>query len=445
MNVDLWTGQYDFLTSKKMFTYLICGRGYGKSFITAHKIFRNARKKRPCIVVSPTFKQLSFSIFLELKQLLRSTPISWKFDSQMNTFDIDGCPVYGFTANNGNYENMRGMSAASLFLDEAREYDKIVMDTAIPCLRGFGPPEVNITTSPKGMNWLGIDIKRRLREKDPDFKLITGTSYENKTLDKSFFTMMEKNLSGDFLRQELYGEIIDSDMEDTLFGYSLLESMESESRDGNSFSDELAIVGLDCARFGDDMTCGCLRIGRHVITIKRRGKTDTDGACDIVRQLADICRGLGVRLDAVCVDAAYGGGVIDMLRALGYNVFEVNFSEASPDPNYYNMRAYMYFKAKEWIEEGGFARDENLREDLSAQRYFIHADKSFRLIPKDLIKRNLGRSPDTSDSFALTFYSGALELGTDFNKKKSMDDPKEVQRLQGLRLARKAKRFSFSA
>lgn len=441
MDYKLWKGQYEFLTSDKLFTYLICGRGYGKSFIIAHRIYKEVREGRPSIVVSPTFKQLTISIFGELKNLLKSLPVNWKYDTQMNAFDIDGVPVYGFTASNGNYEKMRGASVANLFLDEAREYDKIVMDTAIPCLRGFGVPRVFVATSPKGMNWLGIDIKRRLREKDPDFKLITGTSYENETLEDEFFKMMEKNLTGDFLRQELYGEIIDSDMEDTLFGYQVLEAMEDTGRDGRCSIDELAIIGLDCARFGDDMTVACLRIGRHVITIKRRGKTDTAGAVDMVTQVANICAGLGVKLDAVCVDAAYGGGVIDMLRDLGFKVFEVNFSEASPDPNYFNMRAYMYFKAKEWIMEGGFARDENLRDDLSAQRYFIHADKSFRLIPKELIKKSLGRSPDTSDAFALTFYSGALALGVDFNKKRSLDDPQFLARMQGLTIRRKAHRF----
>lgn len=443
MDFELWDGQYELMMSEYMFTFLICGRGYGKSFIVAHRILKEVRQGRPCIVVSPTFKQLSFSIFGELKKLLQALPIKWHFNSQMNTFDVDGVPVYGFTANNGNYENMRGMSAASLFLDEAREYEKIVMDTAIPCLRGYGEPRIFVTTSPKGMNWLGIEIKRRLREKDPEFKLITGTSYDNKSLDKSFFSMMEHNLTGDFLRQELYGEIIDSDMEDTLFGYSLLEAAEDQKRDGKPSADDLAVIGLDCARFGGDLTCGCLRIGRRVITIKRLGKTDTGQAVDMVRQLSDICKSMGVRLDCVCVDAAYGGGVIDMLRSLGYKVFEVNFSEASPDPNYYNMRSYMYFKGKEWMEQGGFARDENLREDLSAQRYFIHADKSFRLVPKDLLKKNLGRSPDTGDSFALTFYHGAIKMGTDFNKKRTMDDPREIARLQHVRIKKAAHKFCF--
>lgn len=443
MDVRLWKGQYELMTSEAMFTFLICGRGYGKSFVVAHKIFQEAREGRPCIVVSPTFKQLSFSIFGELKKLLSQVPVKWSFNSQMNTFDIDGVPVYGFTANNGNYENMRGMSAASLFLDEAREYEKIVMDTAIPCLRGFGRPKVFVTTSPKGMNWLGVEIRRRLREKDPDFKLITGTSYENKSLDSSFFQMMERNLTGDFLRQELYGEIIDSDMEDTLFGFSLLESMEDAKRDGTPFADELAVIGLDCARFGGDQTCAVLRIGRRVVAVKRLGKTDTSQAVDMVRSLADICGGMGVKLDCVCVDAAYGGGVIDMLRMLKYRVFEVNFSEHSPDSNFYNMRAFMYFKAKEWVEQGGFAKDEALREDLSSQRYFIHADKSFRLIPKELLKKTLGRSPDTSDAFALTFYAGAIGMGADFNRKKSLGDPLEALRIQGRKIRFVAHKFSF--
>lgn len=443
MDVRLWRGQYELMTSESMFTFLICGRGYGKSFVVAHKIFQEALAGRPCIVVSPTFKQLTFSIFGELRSLLRQVPSEWSFDSTTNSFEICGTMVYGFTASNGNYEKMRGISAATLFLDEAREYEKIVMDTALPCLRGFGKPKIFVTTSPKGMNWLGVEIRRRQREKDPDFRLITGTSYENRSLDPSFFTMMERNLTGDFLRQELFGEIIDSDMEDTLFGYALLDSMEDARRDGTPFADELAVIGLDCARFGGDQTCGVLRIGRRVACVKRLGKTDTSEAVDLVRSLADVCKSLGVRLDCVCVDAAYGGGVIDMLRTLKYRVFEANFSERSPDPNYYNMRAFMYFKAKEWIGEGGFAKDEALREDLSAQRYFIHADKSFRLVPKELLKKTLGRSPDTSDAFALTFYAGALGLGADMNRKKALGDPLEALRDRGRKIRSLAHKFSF--
>lgn len=448
MDVKLWKGQYEFLTSDKMFTYLICGRGYGKSFITAHKVFQETRRKRPCIVVSPTFKQLTFSIFRELNQLLRSVPVSWKFDSKMNTYDIGGVPVYGFTANNGNFENMRGMSAASLFLDEAREYDKIVLDTAIPCLRGYGPPSINITTSPKGMNWLGVDIKKRVRENDPDFKLITGTSFENKELDKSFFQMMQKNLTGDFLRQELYGEIIDSDMEDTLFGYTLLEAASDRLRDGTPRADDFACIGLDCARFGDDSTCAVLRIGRLVITIRRMGKTDTNQSIDMVLKLVDVCKALGVRLDCIAIDAAFGSGVIDGLRDIfkkSVPVFEVNFSEKSPDPQYYNMRAYMYFMAKQWCDEGGYiGEDEILREDLSVQRYFIHADKSFRLIPKELIKKLTGRSPDASDAFVLTFCAEALSLAIDMNKKKFMDDPDVRRKLKKMNVKSSTHSFDSS-
>lgn len=442
MRIRLWDGQLRFMRSRKMFTFLICGRGFGKSFATACRAFNEAYfERRPSIIISPTFKQLSFSIFLELRKILQQVPVKWRFNSQMNTFDIDGVPVYGFTASNGNYENVRGMSAANLFLDEAREYDKIVMDTAIPCLRGFGEPRVFVTSSPKGMNWLGVEVKRRVREKDPQFMLITGTSYDNKALDKSFFSLMERNLTGDFLRQELYGEIIDSDMEDTLFGYTLLDAAESKERAGRTWPDDLAVIGLDCARFGDDLTCGALRVGKQLVAVKMAAKTDTSQCVDLVRQLADVCKACGTRLDAVCVDAAYGGGVVDMLRSLKYPVFEVNFAEASPDPNHYNMRAFMYFKAKEWMESGGHAANERLREDLSAQRYFISDSSKFRLLPKEMIKKALGRSPDLGDAFALTFYSKAI--GRDFDKKRVMDSPEEMAKRSMARLRQAAHAFRF--
>lgn len=441
MDVRLWRGQAEFMRSERMFTFLICGRGFGKSYVTAWRAVLEAHlHRRPSIIISPTFKQLTFSIFREMRAILGSLEIPWSFNSQMNTFHIDDTPVYGFTASNGNYENVRGMSAANLFLDEAREYGKEVMDTAIPCLRGFGPPKIFVTSSPKGMNWLGVEVKRRIRERDPHFLLITGTSYENKSLDSSFFTMMEKNLTGDFLRQELYGEIIDSDMEDTLFGYTLLDKAGAAERDQRTWADDLAVIGLDCARFGDDRTCGLLRIGNRVVATKAMAKTDTGQCVDLVKQLADICKAHGTRLDSVCVDSAQGGGVVDMLRGQGYKVFEVAFGGASPDPKYYNERAFMYFKGKEWLENGGYFKGDDLREDLQAQRYFLSDDSRFRLLPKELIKKALGRSPDMGDAFALTFHHAAI--GRDMVKKKYMDSPEVMKEKRRWQLKATAHRFN---
>ena len=122
----------------------------------------------------------------------------------------------------------------------------------------------------------------------------------------------------------------------------------------------------------------------------------------------------------------------------------MSFGGSASKNHYYNNRAEMYFNALEWVKEGGTFKDEELEADLSAQRYMLDDGSKFRLIPKEDIKKVLDRSPDTSDAFALTFYSGLLKLGVDFYKKKMMDDPLVAARMRLQRIKSKARKFQFS-
>ena len=209
--------------------------------------------------------------------------------------------------------------------------------------------------------------------------------------------------------------------------------------------DEFAVIGLDCARFGGDYTVGVLRIGGRVVKIIRARNTDTGQQVDIVRQLKNYCQyECNVHLDAVCVDAAYGAGAIDMLKQLGYNVYEVAFAEKANESQYFNVRAEMYFNALKWMKEGGQFCDDELNADLSAQRYLLDDGGKFRLVPKEVIKKTLERSPDTSDAFALTFYWSLTEISIGFTKKKTMDSPITRQRMWKSKLKKSSHKFSFS-
>ena len=106
----------------------------------------------------------------------------------------------------------------------------------------------------------------------------------------------------------------------------------------------------------------------------------------------------------------HGMAAYDELAATGYRkqVIPIYFQGGAPDPEVSNMRAYMYRESNEWIERGGRLPSEthpyggDLHEELSAQRKDDDA-RRFQLIKKKIIKEALGRSPDCSDAFALTF------------------------------------------
>jgi len=72
-----------------------------------------------------------------------------------------------------------------------------------------------------------------------------------------------------------------------------------------------------------------------------------------------------------------------------------------------NRRAEMYMRGRDWLQtpEGVSIPDENeLAADLGAMTATIGGQSTDTLIePKKVIKQRLGRSPDTADSWALTF------------------------------------------
>jgi phage terminase large subunit len=161
------------------------------------------------------------------------------------------------------------------------------------------------------------------------------------------------------------------------------------------------ILGVDCARYGDDSSVifprqGLIAFKPHVM----RNVDSQHGAGQVARAWKDWS------VDAVFIDntGGYGAGWIDVLKMLGRNAVGVGFAEAPHDKRYANRRAEMYFKLARWVkEEGGKLPDEpGLLEELTAMTYSFRGD-ALLLEPKESIKAKLGRSCDMSDALALTF------------------------------------------
>ena len=57
--------------------------------------------------------------------------------------------------------------------------------------------------------------------------------------------------------------------------------------------------------------------------------------------------------DAIAVDAGNGAGVIDRLRSLGYEVYEVPFGGGASDPGaFFNLRTELYWKMADAVKSG---------------------------------------------------------------------------------------------
>ena len=97
---------------------------------------------------------------------------------------------------------------------------------------------------------------------------------------------------------------------------------------------EAFIVGVDVARFGDDQSVIRTRIGRDARTwepIRLRG-ADTMTLASRVGEHVNMLRRLGQHVVIFVDGGGVGGGVVDRLRQLRFNVHEVQFGSRANDP-----------------------------------------------------------------------------------------------------------------
>ena len=160
------------------------------------------------------------------------------------------------------------------------------------------------------------------------------------------------------------------------------------------------VIGGDVARQGDDESVLARRQGRVCFPLRSMRIPDT---MLVATQFGNEYTQHDA--DAIFVDetGGYGAGVIDAMRQRGFDVIGVQFSGKPNDYRYFNKRSEILFEAVEWIKNGGALPDDQmLKEELCALTYVYQGDK-FRVVEKDIIKAQIGRSPDRADALALTF------------------------------------------
>jgi len=167
------------------------------------------------------------------------------------------------------------------------------------------------------------------------------------------------------------------------------------------FSHEPLILGVDVARFGDDLSVIAVRKGRDASTYpwKKFRNLDTMQLASRVSEAMS-----EYKADAVFVDGGgVGGGVVDRLRQLSVNCIEVNFGQKADDARYFNKRAQMWGRMKDWFNGGAIPDNRELYDDLIGVEYGYTITNQIQLEKKEDMKKRGLASPDFGDALALTF------------------------------------------
>ena len=174
----------------------------------------------------------------------------------------------------------------------------------------------------------------------------------------------------------------------------------------------LTMLGVDVARGGNDQTVLAPRYGWWLAPLQKyHGRTTTTGFS--VAQLMQplLARGGAAALDVIGI----GSAAIDAALELKMSATGINVSNATDKTDrtgklrFLNVRAYLYWKLREALDPEGqdlmaLPPDSELLGDLRATKYALGL-RGVKIIEKDDIKTNLGRSPNCADAVMLSMYA----------------------------------------
>lgn len=301
MEIELYDKQFDFVNCNDRFTAMLGGVGSGKTLAGSVKALRYAKEKTLGLVVAPTYRMMQDATIRTFKQVNEEVIDSYnKTDSTM-VFK-NGAEVLFRSADDP--DRLRGPNLHWAWIDEAGLCRSGTWDIVIGRLRADGlAGPAWVTTTPKGRNWLYYK-----RDQMTIFKAATP---DNPYLSKEFVRSLLDSYTGEFLRQEVYGDF--ARFEGMIYDM-FSETIHIKRRDYGEFQtwamavDEgytnpavILLIGVD----GDKR--------KHIMTeFYERGKLQSDvvnTALELAQMIQDKTE---KRVTEIAVDAAAAGLIADM-------------------------------------------------------------------------------------------------------------------------------------
>jgi hypothetical protein len=151
---------------------------------------------------------------------------------------------------------------------------------------------------------------------------------------------------------------------------------------------------------GGDEVVIALRQGLHSRILQKFQKNDDDTViAGAVAHWED-----EEKADAVFIDIGYGTGVYSYGKQANRNWMLVSFGSKSSTAGFFNKRAEMWGKMKQWLIEGGsIDDDQRVVDDLTAPEATNKLSGAIILESKESMRRRGIPSPSNADAIALTF------------------------------------------
>ena len=187
-------------------------------------------------------------------------------------------------------------------------------------------------------------------------------------------------------------------------------------------STETSVLGVDVAGMGRDSTAYCDRRGYRVediTTYNSGGRADHMKVAGRIISFLRANAGSSTSIDTIGEGAGVYSAVLEQIQDQ-WRVISCKFSQAARSGkkdlmdvtgqySFINMRAYLFWAVRDWLDpkNGSVAElppSDELLEDISQITWGFNSQGKVYIEPKEDIKKKLGRSTDTFDALANTFY-----------------------------------------
>lgn len=180
-------------------------------------------------------------------------------------------------------------------------------------------------------------------------------------------------------------------------------------------------LGVDVAGMGRDASVLAPRYGNYVAEFEVHNSAGVADHMHVAGMTVNYLKQKGAK--AFIDTIGEGAGVFSRLRELNYqNAYSCKFSEGTKNLHdvtevytFANMRAYLYWAVRDWLNpKNGFQPalppNDLLMQECTEIHWKFSSSGDIIMEAKDDIKKRLGRSPDYFDALANTFYPRDYEM-----------------------------------
>jgi hypothetical protein len=179
----------------------------------------------------------------------------------------------------------------------------------------------------------------------------------------------------------------------------------------NSFvAGGLKYITCDVARLGKDKSIIRVWDGFRCIKKVKLSKNRIDELAQVIRNLQ---REYSVpNQNTLCDEDGVGGGLVDILRCKGFVNNSVPFEINGVKTNYQNLRSQCYYELSKKVNSNEMYLYDNDIDDRNLitqeleqiKQIDIDKDGKIKIISRDEITKNIGRSPDEASTIMMRMY-----------------------------------------